>query len=211
MRRIPLFWVTGLVCLSGAAGCGHAVLVKGVSTAETRPDFAQGSTFVVERDGGAEAETDRSQVARKIESILEDKGYAITSASEAEFFLHYEYEITPLLGKMSFEPLRGGSHHGMATVRNEGPYNHRLYLWVAEAGSGEGQGEPSTVWASGAILNRAPTESSRFLDVLLVATFDHFLDDTEDTLTTRISLSNPRVQRLRETTGSGATEADSAR
>jgi hypothetical protein len=213
-RRLATLCVVrtaALVLLLGAVGCGHAVLVKGVATADTRPAITQGTSFFVEPDNEAEVETDRTEVTRKIAGLLEHEGYTITSSSDADFSLHYEYEITPLLGKMSFEPSRGGPHHGMSTVRREGPFNHRLYVWVAEVGSGEAPEAPFTVWASGAILNRAPTDGSRFLDVLLVATFDHFLEDTGDTLQTRMSLSNPRVKRLRDTNGSGATEAESAR
>ena len=218
MKRIPQIWMTGFVFLLTATGCGHAVLVKGVETAETKPVIPRGTSFFVEGEPGAaaevgraEVEADRAEVTRKIEGLLEDRGYTVTSQSDADYSLRYSYEITPLLGKMSLEHLKGGPHMGMGTVRREGPFNHRLYLWVAEVASGVGQEEPQTVWAGGGILNGAPTDSSRFLDLLLVATFKHFLKDTGDTLETRITLSDPRVRRLRVATGPGAAEAESTR
>lgn len=207
MKRTPLVRLTVFGFLLGATGCGHAILVKGVDVAEARPVIPQGTSFAVEKDSSAEGETDRAKVARKIEELLEEKGHEVTSSPDADFSIRYAYEITPLLGKMSLEPIVGSTHQGIRTVRREGPFNHRLYVWVTEAGPGVGEEEPLTVWAGGGILNGAPTDSPRFLDLVLVATFEHFLEDTGETLETRLQLGDARAQRLREAMATEDVEA----
>ena len=59
------------------------------------------------------------------------------------------------------------------------------------------EGTEETVWASTAVIRAAPTESPKFDDLLLLASFRHFAEDTGAIVVERLNLESRQAHRLR--------------
>ena len=186
-----------LLCTFGLlAGCAHTAYVRGVAGADAgEPPPQGGSICIALHPEGPESELD-GEITEKIGRLLVRKGFALTHSSEADYFLFFEFERKSLMTRVRLEPL-GGVRTGIHTTHQEGPFDLTLSLRLVEAGLYHEKGLEEFVWVGGAVLSEVPTESPKFVDLLLVAAMKQFPKDTGATLKTRIGLYDSDAKRLR--------------
>ena len=173
-------------------------LCAGRSRTRRRPDRRRSHRIYVELNKDPEdADRDRAAAA-KIERVLTAKGFAIVPESEAAASLFFKYEMEDLVQRKYFQPILGDSS-GMKTVPAEGPFVHRLSVSVIRAETNPTTDPPSTdvLWVGGAVLNATSIRSPEVIDILIVALFDHFPEDTGRTLRVPIHFRDPRAEDLR--------------
>jgi hypothetical protein len=196
MRRIARIGVIAVTVLA-VVGCSQNIYVRGVR----EPGVGRIGTITpiyVELDEDPEdAERDRAAAA-KIERVLTAKGFAIVPESEAAATLFFDYEIEDLVQRKYFQPSPGDSS-GIKTVPAEGPFVHRLSVSVIRAKTNPTTNPPSTdvLWVGGAVLNATSIRSPEVIDILIVALFDHFPEDTGETLRVPIHFRDSRAEDLR--------------
>ena len=196
MRRLARMGVIAVAALA-VVGCSQNIYVRGVR----EPGAGRIGTITpifVELDKNPEdADRDRAAAA-KIEQVLTAKGFAIVPESEAAASLFFEYEMEDLVQRKYFQPIPGDSS-GMKTVPAEGPFVHRLSVSVIRAKTNPTTDPPSTdvLWVGGAVLNATSIRSPEVIDILIVALFDHFPEDTGRTLRVPIHFRDPRAEDLR--------------
>jgi hypothetical protein len=137
------------------------------------------------------------EISEKIGKLLLRRGYALTHSSNPDYFLFFEFERESLMTRVRFEPL-GGIRSGIHTTHQEGPYDLTLSLRLVEAKAYHDTGLEKFVWVGGAVLAEVPTESPKFVDLLLVAAMKHFPRDTGVTLKTKIGLYDSDAKTLRK-------------
>ena len=108
-----------------------------------------------------------------------------------------DYDKEAMLGRKQVEPLSGVSS-GMHSVRREGPYSHKLSVNVMNAEPFRAHRESEIVWAGGAVTEMTSLNSPKTVDLLLVAVFERFGEDTGETLDIRLGFNDPRALDLRE-------------
>jgi hypothetical protein len=194
-RNLPVTAVILILVLT-ATGCGYKIFVKTVVSAEAQAPLEPGAAIHIEPSAGLDGWGEVS-TAHKIRRLLGDHGYGVAESSEADFLLFYDYSKESMLGKKQVEPLSGGAS-GVHSVRKEGPYLHRLTISVVSAEPYRTRKESEVVWAGGAVTELTSLHSPKTLDMLLVAVFDLFSQDTGETLDLRMNLNNPRASDLRE-------------
>jgi hypothetical protein len=198
MKRHAAWTAAFAAVILACAGCVHSVYYLGERKVE--PPSEQG--IWVDAAAGTERGPHDADLQRKIRQLLADAGYRTVSEDEAGIFLFYEYTVDSILGRIRLEPHKG-SASGLETVRREGPFEHSLSLWLVDAAAyREKESREEVLWLGGAKLAKAPTESDRFADLLLVAAFKEFPAQTEGTLKARLRLGDARARRLR-TVGGG--------
>ena len=180
-----------------ASGCAYTVWVRGVRESGTKLDLERGLPIAVARYPEAASGADHG-VAAKIERMLDQRGYRVVPESDAAMVLLFDYEIEDMVARKYFMPTSGPSG-GITTTASEGPFIHTLTLSLvdAEAYHDESTNTADILWTGGAVLNAAPVDSPKIVDVLLVAAFDHFGEDTGTTLKTGMSSNDRRVRQLR--------------
>jgi hypothetical protein len=194
-RLLAVCGALGLAAV--ASGCAYTVWVRGVREKGMQLDLERGLPIAVARHPQAPPGADRG-LAAKIERILGQRGYRVVPESEAAMVLFFDYEIKDMLARKYLMPISGPSG-GVMTTASEGPFIHTLTLSLVDAGSyrDETRKTADVLWAGGAVLNSAPVDSPKFDDLLLVAAFDHFGEDTGTTLKTGMTLNDRRARQLR--------------
>ena len=180
-----------------ASGCAYTVWVRGVREPGMQLDLKPGVPIAVALYPEAPPGADRG-LAAKIERMLDQRGYRVVPESEAAMVLFFEYKAEDMLARKYFAPTPGPSG-GMVTTASEGPFNHTLTLSLVDAQSYRDTTRKTAdiLWAGGAVLNAAPVGSPKFVDLLLVAAFDHFGEDTGTTLKTGMTFNDRRARQLR--------------
>jgi len=191
LARILLFLLAALVFLTLIGGCSHQVNVRGVLIEDT-PVAPPRSIWI---ESSPEAPEQDATLKPKIGSLLEKRGYRVVGKDEAELVLLYDSSIESLTTKMFIEPISGGKG-GIATVSREGPYDRSLSLRLIQAAAFRQDATEDIVWAGAALLHGAPTESSKFDDLLLVALFKYFPNDTGKTVVVKLSVNSPAARKL---------------
>ncbi|MBW1884692.1 MAG: hypothetical protein JRJ58_14270 [Deltaproteobacteria bacterium] len=179
------------------AGCSQKIHVLGVRDPGVGRIEAT-TTLYVELDQASEDADRDLALAAKIERVLTDKGFAIVPESEAVAHLFFDYEMRDLVQRMYLQPI-SGSTSGMKTVPSEGPFVHRLSVSVVSAET-HPTTEPASadvLWVGGAVLNATSLRSPEVVDILIVALFDHFPEDTGRTVRVTIHLGDSRAETLR--------------
>ena len=196
MRRLARVGVIAVAALA-LVGCSQNIYVRGVR----EPGVGRIGTITpifVELDKDPEDADRVRAAAAKIEQVLTAKGFAIVPESEAAASLFFEYEMEDLVQRKYFQPIPGDSS-GMRTVPAEGPFVHRLSVSVIRAKTNPTTDPLSTdvLWVGGAVLNATSIRSPEVIDILIVALFDHFPEDTGRTLRVPIHFRDPRAEDLR--------------
>lgn len=179
-----------------ATACAYTAHVRAVIGPEEHVEVPQGARICVAIDPEAGEMADSEEFSAKLESLLSRQGYQPSNSTEAEYFLFFEYGSKPLMTRAGIRPL-GGIRSGIKTYEKEGPFDLTLSLRLVEASAYHESGLEKFIWAGGAILSSAPTESSKFADLLLVATMKYFPIDTDEVRKTKIGLYDYRARRLR--------------
>lgn len=196
VRRLAWIGVIAVAAL-GVVGCSQNIYVRGVR----EPGVGRIGTITpifVELAKDSENEDRDRAAAAKIEQVLTAKGFAVVPESEAAASLFFEYEMEDLVQRKYFQPIPGDSS-GMKTVPAEGPFVHRLSVSVIRAKTNPTTDPTSTdvLWVGGAVLNATSIRSLEVIDILIVALFDHFPEDTGRTLRVPIHFRDPRAEDLR--------------
>jgi len=186
--------VVGVLAVSG---CSQNIYVRGIREAGVNPIEATTPLYVEVEKGLQDADQDPA-LAPKIERVLTGKGFSIVPESEAAALLFFQYELEDLVQRKYLRPTSGAGS-GMRTVASEGPFVHRLSVSVVRATANPASETSSmdVLWVGGAVLNATSLRTPEVADILIVALFDHFADDTGKTLRVPIRLDDSRAEDLR--------------
>jgi hypothetical protein len=196
MTRVAAGFAILLCTFSLLAGCAHTAYVRGVAGAEgLEPPRPGASICVALAPEGPESSLDE-EITEKIGLLLVHRGYTLTHSSNADYFLFFEFECKSLMTRVRLEPL-GGVRTGIHTAHQEGPFDLTLSLRLVETGLYHEKGLEEFVWVGGAVLSEVPTESPKFVDLLLIAAMKQFPKDTGTTLKTKIGLYDADAKSLR--------------
>ena len=192
-----LWLLAALLCsIPISVGCGYRAQVRGVTT----PDYgivATGDKVCIESsEKGVRSEL-AAAVGDKIARLLTEMGYTVTGSEDADFVLLYDYDNKALMNRVRIQPI-SGVRTGIHTTAVKGPFEQSLSLQLVEADAYRAGGEENHVWAGVALLENLPTQSPRFLDMLLVAGLRHFPDDTGEVVEIKMRRSDPQAQILRQ-------------
>lgn len=177
-------------------GCALTTHVRGLAGAEERAAVPPGARICVSTDPEVQEPQYADMIAESIEHLLSSKGYVPSASNEAEYFLFFDFERTPLITRVRLEPI-GGGRSGISTERREGPFDLTLSLKLVEASAYHETGLQDWSWVGGAILGNAPTESPKFVDLLLVAGMRHFPEETARVVKVKLHLYDRGARRLR--------------
>lgn len=177
--------------------CSHNLYVRGAREPDVGRIGTMTPLYVELEKGSDDPDRDRA-LAVKIERVLEEKGFTVVPESEAVAHLYFAYEIEDLVQRKYLQPIPG-SASGMKTVPAEGPFVHRLSVSVVRAKPNPAPGDSPTevLWVGGAVLNATSIRTPEVVDILIVALFDHFPEDTGKTLRVSLKLSDSRAENLR--------------
>ena len=196
MARITAVSAILLCTLGILAGCAHNAYVRGVVGAGAA-DPPPGASVCVALAPDAEEWEINDEIAEKVGRLLVKRGYSLTHSSDPDYFLFFEFERKSLMTRVRLEPL-GGIQTGIHTAHQEGPFDLTLSLRLVEAGAYHEKGLDEFTWVGGAVLSEVPTESPKFVDLLLVAAMKQFPSDTGTTLRTKIGLYDSDARTLRK-------------
>ena len=182
--------------LLALSGCAFPIYVVGNHGPSYEQDPAPGSTFCVEKASEARGSDLDSEISSKLETMLELHGFESAEAPEADYYLFYDYRVKALMNVKRFQPTSGGTS-GIETVRRPGPFVHTLVLRVAKAPAFRERGEEHVIWRGGGVFNDVPTGGMKFHDMLLVAAFELFPEDVEESVRMKMVRGDPRAARLR--------------
>jgi hypothetical protein len=194
MRR--LFTALAVLLALSIPGCAHKIYVVGANGPDFEQEIATGSTLCVARSPDSEEQTFDDQVKKKVEALAEFKGYSNAASSEAEYFLFYDYKIKALKTIARFQP-HSGTKSGISTVKREGPFTHTLSLRLVNGDVYRDGEVEEVVWQGGAVFHDVPTQGSKFHDMLLVAAFELFPEDSSETLKVKLTRGDVRTKQLR--------------
>lgn len=196
MTKVAAGFAVLLFTFSLLAGCAHTAYVRGVAgTDGAEPPIPGASVCVALAPEAPESELDE-EINQKIGLLLVRRGYSLTHSSDADYFLFFEFERKSLMTRVRLEPL-GGVRTGIHTTHQEGPFDLTLSLRLVETGIYHEKGLEEFVWVGGAVLSEVPTESPKFVDLLLIAAMKQFPRDTGATLKTKIGLYDSDAKILR--------------
>jgi len=195
MSRVAPGSVALLCAIVLFTGCAQTAYVRGVAGADAVAPPPGASICVALAPEATEWDIDQ-ELTEKIGRLLARRGYTVTNSTDADYFLFYEFDRKTLMTRVRLEPL-GGVRTGIHTTHQEGPFDLTLSLRLVEVGAYHERGLEDFVWVGGAVLSEVPTESPKFVDLLLVAAMKQFPRDTGTTLKTRIGLYNPDAKTLR--------------
>jgi hypothetical protein len=194
MRK--LFAALAALLALSILGCGHKIYVVGANGPSYAQEIATGAKLCVVRSPDSEGQTFDEQVKKKVEALAEFKGYSNAASSEAEYYLFYDYKIKALKTVARFQP-HSGTKSGITTVKREGPFTHTLSLRLVN-GAAYRDGEiEEIVWQGGAVFHDVPTQGTKFHDMLLVAAFELFPEDSSETLKIKMTRGDVRTKQLR--------------
>lgn len=198
MRRHPTVWfrvvcILGILAATCSLGCAVQVYSRAVDGAAPHEEPAVGSRMAVLPDEGTIADP---AIVAKIEALLEQQGFEVVSACQADFLMFYHYELTDHGLGRGIEPLSGPAS-GIRTSERPGPYDHTLHVRLIEAQPWLHAGETRLAWAGVAQVNRAPTGGSRFLDIALVCALGDVREASGETVASRIRIHDRRARDLR--------------
>lgn len=195
LARVFLLLLAILVFMTVLGGCGYAVHLRSVQI-EDQPAVPDGTRIWVGRSPEIAVADEYDEVLKhKLEVLLRANGYAVAEQEEADHFLFFDHKVESLMSRISLE-LTSGVRGGMGTYRREGPFDRSIFLRVVSAEAYRA-GTDDTLWASTAAIWAAPNESPKFDDLLLLATFKHFPDDTGEPVIERMNLESAAARRLR--------------
>jgi hypothetical protein len=192
-RSVPVLLAALALVLSGA-GCAHTIRVRTVQLDEAQRITKEKTIWVAPSPDADESAWDLSP---KVEALLEGKGYAMATREDADLIVFHSNNINSFESRVRLA-LGSGMHGGISWVSHEGPYERSISVRAIAAEPFRTDEEEVVVWAGGALLDRAPTESPRFDDLLLVVAFKYFPEDTGKTLKVRMGINSPQVQKLRK-------------
>lgn len=196
MSRVAPASVALLCTIGLLTGCAHTAYVRSVAGPEAGDAPSPGASICVALTPGAVEWDMSNEITEKIGRLLARKGYTATSSTDADYFLFYEFDRKTLMTRGRLEPL-GGVSTGIHTTRQEGPFDLTLSLRLVKAGTYHDEDADGFVWVGGAVLREVPTESPKFIDLLLVVALKQFPKDTGTTIKTRIGLYDPNAKALR--------------
>ena len=165
----------------------HAIDVWARLELEQR--LVPGASISVYRGPGVPDDLLHKEIAAKIESLLVEKGFVLTSDDEAAFHVLFDYGTAE---HAHAKPL-GGYRTGVALERSQRAYEYTHYFttFVADAAVFRETGETRIVWQGKAILadrvtknpgGKSDERAVAILDVLRVAAFEYFGETVDWTL-----------------------------
>jgi hypothetical protein len=179
------------------AGCSQNLYVRGVREPGVGKIGTMTPLYVELEKGTDDPKRDRA-LAGKIERVLGEKGYTVVPEADAVAHLYFQYEIEDLVGRKYLQPIPGSSS-GMKTVPAEGPFVHRLSVSVVHASPDPATENPqgNVLWVGGAVLDATSIRSPEVVDILIVALFEQFPEDTGRTLRVPMRFRDSRAEDLR--------------
>jgi hypothetical protein len=196
MKRIFLASAALTALILTAPGCALRAHVRGLVGSDEYATVPPGARICVAIDPEASESKNADQISNSIELLLSNKGYEPSTSTEAEYFLFFDFERKPLINRIRLEPI-GGGRSGISMERKQGPFDLTLALKLVEAGAYHETGTEKFTWVGGAILGSTPTESPKFIDLLLLAGMKYFPEDTEKVVEVKLRLYERKARQLR--------------
>jgi len=197
MIRIARALAASLALIPLLAGCTHTAYVRGVAGPAESARVSTDTAICVAVSPDAPAWPENDIIRRNIERLLVEKGFSTTTSAEAEYFLFFEFNRKSMMTRVRFEWFQG-TQSGMHTSRQEGPFDLTLGLKLIEKTAYEAERMEEFVWVGAAVLAEVPTESPKFVDMLLVAALKPFPNDTGKIVKAKVGLYDSTAKRLRE-------------
>lgn len=176
------------------SGCAHTIRVRTVLLDEQRQITKSESIWVAP---SPDAHESAQALTPKVEALLEGKGYRLASRDDADLILFHSTDLDSFQSRVRLE-LGSGMHGGISWVSHDGPFERSIAVRAVAAEAYRSKEVEEVIWAGGALLDRAPTESPKFDDLLLVVAFKYFPRDTGKTLKVRLGLNSPQARELRK-------------
>ena len=203
----------------GLCGCGptlHNINVNGYTDPAAQTQLAPGGSFFVIENQKAQNPLLEKEIAGKINKLLTNKGYALTSYDQAQYYLFFSYGIGQERAANVAMPdyytsygfgLGGGSGwRGSPFVfaapfftfypGPESRYDRWLLLNVVDGKYYREKGQFQTVWVGEARSTGTSQDIRLAIDYLLLADFQQFGRNTGKVMGVEINEDAPQVQGL---------------
>lgn len=204
-----------LILLQGCAS--YTVKVDGFRNPDKPLIIAQGTTIHVVEDKEAKNPLLDKEIARKIESMLKLKGYAVSQFDSPVYYVLHGYGIGPERTITRTMPVYQPG--GTATVTKTGP-NGTSYSTIQLPGSTtyvpyttsvaekwlslkiidgkdyRDSGKTTDIWIGEASVTGEGMDLRDMINYLVVGIFDHFGENTGKRLAVDIKEDDPRVKAL---------------
>lgn len=165
------------------------------------------------------------EIAYKIEKIIEDKGYIISDAENADYYLIFTFGMThskATINTPKYIPGRTqtttGSVYGcggyagyqeqtqtsgsVIYMPEEYIFFHRmLQINVYNAEQYRNTKQESQIWQGSACSTGESSDLRNIMDYLLITAFKHFGENTKKDVHTEMSSDNKEIKRFRNTIG----------
>jgi len=190
--RYPLRPLLFACLILGIAGCGiHHIHVTGYLDPSCPSPIVPGSRIYVVQNADADNPILEKEVASKIERLVEEKGYTLSTEEDADFHLFFSYGmgIGPVRSETISHPQRIPVYDAESkTTRYETVYHSSercvqhyassLSIRVMDSKKMRESDQVQVVWAADTTSEGKNTDLRDTLNYLLVATFDYFGQDT---------------------------------
>jgi hypothetical protein len=196
MNRIVPASAMLILLLLTTTGCALTAHVRGMAGPEELSTVPPGAKICVTPYPETADPENADFITEGIELLLLNKGYEAVPSNEAEYFLFFDFERKPLITRVRLEPI-GGGRSGISTERKEGPFDVTISLKLVEAAAYHETGTGEFIWIGGAVLGNTPTESPKFIDLLLLAATKHFPKDTGRVVEVKLRLYEHGARQLR--------------
>lgn len=205
------FFLLLVIIVIGTAGCAprYAVNVTGYLDQETSFSPTRDHSFFVVMNTNAENSLLEKEVASKIGTLLDEKGHPPGSAGEADFHIVYWYgidrgplhtETTPIHHTIpSYNPFVGTWFLNTVTTyqTHSMQYHTRsLSIRVIDARQSRDSNQAEVVWAADTVSEGGSSDLREVLNYLLVATFEHFGQDTGKAVRLKLTPKDPQIIQL---------------
>jgi hypothetical protein len=186
-----------LVLILLLVGCTHTAYVRGVAGPAEPARVATDAPICVAVAPDAPEWPENDDIQRKIDMLVVEKGFTTTTSDKAVYYLFFEFNRKSMMTRVRYEWFEG-MQSGMHTTRQEGPFDLTLGLKLIEKSAYDADRMEEFVWVGGAVLAEVPTESPKFVDMLLVAALRPFPIDTGKIVKAKIGLYDKNAKRLRK-------------
>ncbi len=203
------------------AGCAtyYRVRVNGyLDTSQPQNPFIRGASFCVLENKNALNPLLENEVKSKIEALLGSRGYRVSSYDTADFYISFSYsesagrnvtEIAPMYHPPEtavVERRASGERRSTSFVTYPGyttyvPYKVTVYtatltLQVFDAVLQRTSKEEKKIWIGESVTTSQNPDLRAQINYLLVATFEHFGENTGKSLITNVAENDPQAKSL---------------
>ena len=227
VKRILAFFLP-VFFLSGCATYYAVTVNDYLDTTETPEPIPAGASFYVLPNENEKNPILDNEIKSKIEKLLLESGYKISSYEKAELYLNFTYSVSSGRRETQIRPVFNVGETGtIQTYKSSGesstsiitmpgytsyvPYRITLFtssltLDVLDAASLRSNKQKKIVWIGENSSTSQNSEIRDTINYLLVAAFENFGKNTERSIKAEISTGDPRIKQI---TGGAEKKAES--